>query len=84
VNNLNDELRGYLEDDGTLAKYAWPGGYPLYYLGAESNVLCARCASANDDYSSPIAAAGINWEDSELYCDHCSGRIESAYGEGEV
>ena len=23
----------------------------------------------------------VNWEDAELYCDHCSKRIESAYAE---
>ena len=75
-------LRELFDDTGNLPAYAWPGGYPLYYLDAENNVLCARCASANDDYSAPLAAAGINYEDPDLYCDHCSQRIESAYAEG--
>jgi hypothetical protein len=30
-----------------------------------------------------IVAADVNWEDTELYCDHCNKRIESAYTEDE-
>jgi len=25
-----------------------------------------------------------NWEDPELFCDHCGSRIESAYAEPEA
>lgn len=31
-------------EDGTLQSYAWPGGYPLYYLDKGNNVLCPDCA----------------------------------------
>jgi len=78
---MNEELRGYLEDDGTLAKYAWPGGYPLYYLDANGDVLCPDCANANDEYNAPLAAAGIHWEGPAMHCDHCGAAIASAYGD---
>jgi len=34
---------------------------------------------ANDGWN--VHSAVVNWEDSELFCDHCNGKIESAYGE---
>lgn len=76
-------------DDGTLASWAWPGGYPIYYLDGNSQVLCPKCANKADkdpdewdDWKAQ--AAGINYEDSALYCDNCSERIESAYAEDET
>ena len=64
-----------------LPGYAWPGGYPMYYLDAENNVLCVKCANDNDDYNAAITGADVNWEDANLHCDHCSERIESAYAD---
>jgi hypothetical protein len=66
--------------DGSLDAYVWPGGYPVYYLDSENNVLCPICA-AKEGYGSPIAAWSVNWEDAELTCDDCLKRIESAYAE---
>jgi len=83
--NIN-ELR---MSDGKLPAYAWPGGYPIYYLAADNGVLCPKCANEfnpdrdNDAQLEPVAY-GINYEDSTLYCEHCNERIESAYGEGEA
>lgn len=68
-------------ENGDLPAFAWPGGYPIYYLDKENNVLCPACANKNDEFSAPIVAADINWEDAGLYCDQCSKRIESAYAE---
>lgn len=70
------------DSDGKLSSYAWPGGYPLYYLDNENNVLCPKCAN-KDGMSTEVVAADINYEDGELYCDDCSERIESAYAEPE-
>ena len=67
--------------DGTLPAFAFPGGYPLYYLDEEGNTLCPECARKNDEYTSPLAAYGVNYEDPKLHCDDCSRRIESAYAE---
>jgi hypothetical protein len=31
---------------GSLDAYAWPGGYPVYYLDKNNDVLCPKCAQA--------------------------------------
>jgi hypothetical protein len=28
-----------------------------------------------------VEALDVNWEDPDLFCDHCGNRIESAYAE---
>ena len=77
--------------DAIRNKYAWPGGYPLYLLTADGCALCTECGrkefkqiayAARHDIkrdSWKIEAACVNWEDPDLYCDHCNTRIESAY-----
>jgi hypothetical protein len=62
-----------------LPKYAWPGGYPLYYVDGEGNVLCAPCASRDAEPSQTAIDYDINWEDPELTCDDCGAAIECAY-----
>jgi hypothetical protein len=69
-----------MDSDGKLSAYAWPGGYPLFYLDGENNVLCVTCAR-KDGYNSPIVDCDVNHEDTELTCFDCSQRIESAYGD---
>lgn len=72
------------DNNGKLMRYAWPGGYPLYYLDGDNSVLCAYCASAHEtdgiERFRPVDA-GVNWEDKHMHCDECSRRIESAYCE---
>lgn len=73
-------------------KYAWPGGYPMYIVRNDGGVLCPTCAK--DNYAEiahdtvkgwktgwDVMGADVNWEDSDLYCEHCGNQIESAYGE---
>lgn len=78
--------------DGQLATYAWPGGYPLYYIAQDGGILCpddARKAEREGLAGDPdapqwnIVAAEANWEDAFLFCDHCHARIPSAYAEDE-
>ena len=78
--------------DGTLPAYAWPGGYPLYYVTADGGVLCPDDANmaereglANDpdDPQWYIIAQEVNWEDTDLVCDHGGEHIPSAYGDDE-
>ena len=82
------------DENGNLPAYAWPGGYPIYYLCADGGILCPPCANKepavkeadeHPDYPDfdqwRIVASDINWEDASLTCDNCSQRIESAYGE---
>ena len=68
---------------GSLDKYAWPGGYPLYYLAQPSNdVLCSGCATEErlkPDGEKLLVDA--NWENPDMWCDNCNKRIESAYAD---
>lgn len=87
------DLTPYLLESGKVQSYAWPGGYPIYFVSADSGVLCPDCvnnerglidaAAADEDKQWLIVATDINWEDGDLYCDHCNKRIESAYGDDE-
>lgn len=68
--------------------YAWPGGYEISYLVKDGGILCHQCANAElmrtidpDDDQFHIVDYVINYENSDLYCDHCNRRIEPAYGE---
>lgn len=76
--------------------YAWPGGYPLYWIMSDGTAVAFDVArvswegrrmlealldNANDGWR-PIALE-INWEDTELYCEHTGERIPSAYGADE-
>lgn len=75
--------------------YAWPGGYPHYFLCADGEALSFEAARDNaglvrdaiiaDDTHSGWRVAGmaVNWEDASLYCAHTEERIPSAYGSDE-
>lgn len=72
------DVKAYIGNDGTLAKWAWPGGYPIYYLDNSYGVICPACANKE---KSSLRGAEINWEAPLLYCEDCNTRIESAYAE---
>lgn len=72
--------------------YAWPGGYPLYAIMSDGSTLCKTCAKteyrqivrstrAMSDDGWRFMCVDINYEDQDLYCEHCGTQIESAYGE---
>ena len=70
------------DKDGKYPRWAWPGGYPLFYITLEDCVvLCPTCADKNDEELDPLAGCDVNWEDPMLWCEGCSQRIESAYAE---
>jgi hypothetical protein len=75
--------------NGKLPAYAFPGGYPIFYLATDNGVLCPDCANQytperdNEDQLKPVLC-DINYEDESLFCEHCNKRIESAYGDSEV
>lgn len=74
--------------------FAWPGGYPLFFVMADGESLSFAAAIAEreridselrdsthaDSSWSPVAVE-TNWEDSTLVCCHTGERIESAYAE---
>ena len=71
-----------------LSAYAWPGGYPLFYIVDDGEIICPSCANGGefttdqsaDDDGFKIVGADANWEDPNLYCGHCNITIETAYG----
>ena len=78
------------DENGKVDSWAWPGGYPLFYICADSGILCPDCANGENGSLATetdptedwrVVAYDINWEDPDLFCDHCSRRIESAYKE---
>lgn len=84
---LAENIKRVLEDAshlGKLPSFTVLGGYPIFYLNNHNDVLCANCANEHEEYDETIVDYDVNYEDSSLYCDHCSQRIESAYAEDEV
>lgn len=73
--------------------YAWPGGYPLYFITADGAALDFQAATDEsaqirdaiiaDDTAGGwrVMAMEINYEDTGLFCDHSGRKIECAYGE---
>ena len=87
MTKVTDDIKQAIRD-----KYAWPGGYPLYLVTSDGAALCVDCAkqeykqivyairhNLNDGWR--VEAVDVNYEETDLYCDHCNKQIESAYGE---
>lgn len=58
-------------EDGSLPAFAWPGGYPLYYVCQDGETLCQG--------QWLIVGQEVNYEDDSLFCDHCNAKVEAAY-----
>jgi hypothetical protein len=84
VSDLKSTLRA--------GQYAWPGGYPLYFIcddGAAlsfdsvkdnlAQVICAIRHGLRDGWR--VIGCEINYEDNELTCEHSGKPIPAAYGE---
>lgn len=73
--------------------YAWPGGYPMFFICKDGEALSFEAAVENSglirdaviqkDTNSGWNVCGfeVNWEDQSLYCSHTNKKIESAYGD---
>ena len=72
--------------------YAWPGGYPVYTIMADGELLCPDCArhffrqivrSTKDKARDGWQAIGaeVYWEGPAQQCAHCGKTLESAYGD---
>jgi len=91
----NFNLADYRLENGDYQAYAFPGGYPMYYLAADYGVLCPACVNANreliekadpdcpSDDQWRLIAADINYEGDSLVCENCGAQIEAAYSEEE-
>jgi hypothetical protein len=75
--------------------YAWPGGYPCFFITSDGAALSfntvkqeyrqiLRAVREHSNCGWRVVAFDINWEDTQLYCDHTGEPIESAYGEPEA
>lgn len=76
--------------------YAWPGGYPLFFVMSDGEALSFNAAKSEakqiiraireHDIRGGWYPEGvtINWEDSTLYCCHTGEQIECAYHEDET
>jgi len=72
-------------NSGKVMVYAFPGGYPMYYLTQDDSVLCPQCVEENQDECSDssdpkwyVESHGINYENNSMHCDECSKQIECA------
>jgi hypothetical protein len=81
-------LKHFIRSNG----YAWPGGYPMYALMADGEVIDAQSARENyklilaatrnprTDTQWQVEAIDIHWEGESLQCAHSGRMINSAYG----
>lgn len=72
--------------------FAWPGGYPVYFICSDGEPLSFRDAWQNatricsairdrDRGGWRVIGAEINWEDPSLFSSHSGERIPCAYSE---
>lgn len=78
-----------LRDQLIASPYTSIGCYPMFAVTSDGGALCHKCCesesrSIGSTYGTDgwaIVAVDVNWENPDLYCDHCGSRIESAYAE---
>lgn len=78
---IND-IEEIFDSNKELPKFAWPGGYPLFYRTSYHHIVCPKCANKmirNEDEYEDITHYDANYEDEDLYCHECSEKIECAY-----
>ena len=68
--------------------FAWPGGYPIYALMDDCEMLCHKCLhepevhEGGDRDGWRFEGTEVYWEGPTLTCPHCNeDNIESAYGD---
>ena len=82
------ELRATLR----AGPYAWPGDYQMFFLASDGAALSFRAVQENFyqcayslrhkiDDGWRIVACDINYEDTNMVCDHTGEPIPSAYGD---
>lgn len=87
--NTTKELKQALRN----GPYAWPGGYPLYFICSDGEALSFDSVikeykqvlrdvkNKENNYGWRVIACDVNWEDDNLFCAHSGKRIEPAYCE---
>jgi hypothetical protein len=75
-------------------KYAWPGGYPMYFMTNDGEALSFEAVKENyrqvlhatkykENNGWRVIGVDVNWENEGLYCSHTGDKIESAYGDND-
>lgn len=91
---MNINTRGDLDRALAEGPYAWPGGYPKYFITEDGGAL--NFDTVKNEYASVshaiehgyepewrVIAMDINWEDPDLRDDHTGEMIECAYCDDE-
>lgn len=65
------------EEERGRTRYTSHGSYPYFYVTNDNKAHCYKCATKSD-------RPEVNYESTDLYCDECDERIESAYAEDEA
>ena len=88
IETVSDFRRAYRQ-----GPYAWPGGYPLYFIASDGEAISFKSARENRrlileaiayaDHRSGFRVMwmDINWENPSLFCADTGERIPSAYVE---
>ncbi len=84
--NTTSDLKTALKS----GSYAWPGGYPQYFLTDDGEALSFE--TVKEEYRLAyrstrdkcrdgwqIVGVDVNWENHDLLCAHSGERIDSAY-----
>ena len=82
---------GALKDVLEQGPYAWPGGYPVFFIAADGEALSFQAVQDNlalvkeatdnpgSDPQWEVVGYDVNWEDENMYCAHTNKKIECAY-----
>ena len=85
INDLKNVLRN--------GPYAWPGGYPMYFITKDNSVLSFAAVYKEirqvfkamkykgSDIWWEIDSVCINYEETDMYCEHTGIQIPCAYSE---
>jgi hypothetical protein len=82
---ISQNVLKFINGSDTFPAYSDHGGYPLYYICGDNEVVCANCLNAEDSFRTidaphwNVLMIGINWQGDELYCADCNELIECAY-----
>ena len=75
-------------DGKPVPHHTFPGLYPVYYITQDTGILCPKCVNDNltlcadsNDSQWYVTHTDVNWESTDLTCEHCNENIESAYGD---
>lgn len=88
--NSTQEMRATLRN----GPYTWPGGYQMYLITSDGAALCFDCARQEYRQISEsirkgtadgwkIEATDVNYENTSLFCEHCSKQIPASYASDE-